>query len=257
MGGAFRPRGGYPQVVTVGVSSEWSTIQGAGVESGVRCDTPEPGRAQFFQALAESSVSDDAQPRRQRFFQALAELIAERGYRDVSSTDIAARVGITTEQFFRHFPDKEQCFIAAYDEAIDEAMQRVYAAAATGKPWPERVQACLAAFLAYVADNPTLARMCLVETVGAGPGTVTRYEDTIARFIPLLRLGREQSEFGSRLPETMEETMVGGLFWLLHDKIINREVERIEALLPELTQFVLTPYLGSERAKQLAVAVAA
>lgn len=178
-------------------------------------------------------------------------MIAERGYRDVSSTDIIDRAGILPEAFYELFPDKESCFMEAYEDAVTEAVYRtVEAALEAGDCWQDQVHSALKAFLQYVAENPTMARMCLVETLGSGPAPTTRYEDTIHRFTQLLRGGREVSPHAAMLPDSTEEMIIGGLFWVVHDRIINHEVERIDTLLPELTEFVLAPYLGSVEARR-------
>lgn len=185
-------------------------------------------------------------------------MIAERGYREVSSTDVIDRADILPEAFFDLFPDKETCFIEAYEHAITEAVYRtVEAGSEAGECWQDQVRAALKAFLGYVSENPSLARMCLVETLGAGPAPVTRYEDTIGRFAALFSGGREVSEHGTKLPESTEEMIVGGLFWVVHARIINHDVEHIEALLAELTQFVLAPFLGTAEARRYVAATVA
>ena len=214
--------------VTVGVSTELKTVEGV--------------------AKARTPATESL---RKRIYAALAEVIAERGYRDASSTDVIDRADILPEAFFDLFPDKEACFIEAYEETVTEAVYRtVEAASEAVGSWQDQVRAALRAFLEYVAENPTLARMCLVETLGAGPAQVTRYEDTIRRFAALFEAGREQSEYGEALPESTEEMLVGGLFWVVHTRIINHDVERIESLLPELTHFALAPYMGSSEARR-------
>lgn len=207
-------------------------------------------KLETVEGVARAAYTPATESLRKRIFAALAEVVAERGYRDVSSTDIIDRAGILPEAFFEHFPDKESCFFEAYESSVTEAVYRtVEAGSEAGDYWPDQVRAALAAFLEFVAENPTLARMCLVETLGAGPAPITRYEDTIGRFATLFAGGRVISEHGEALPGSIEEMMVGGLFWVIHDRIINHEVERIESLLPELTQFVLAPFVGSEAAR--------
>lgn len=214
-------------------------------------------RLKTVEGVAKAAYTPATESLRKRIFAALAEVVAERGYRDVSSTDIIDRAGILPEAFFELFPDKEACFFEAYESSVTEAVYRtVEAGSEAGERWHDQVQAALAAFLEYIAENPTLARMCLVETLGAGPAPITRYEDTIGRFAALFAGGREISDHGRDLPDSMEEMMVGGLFWVIHDRIINHEVERIESLLPELTQFVLAPFIGSEAARRHVAAAA-
>ena len=191
-----------------------------------------------------------AQHQRARIIAALAEETVDKGYRAVTVADIVRRAGIARNTFYENFSSKEDCFLAASEFAVKEALRRVVDAATKVESWPERVDAGLSAFLHYVASEPALARTCIVEALSAGPAAVERYERSIQAFVPLFRLGRKVSPHGDELPETLEETIIGGIFWILYQRIIMGQTEQIEELLPELVEFSLTPYLGAEAAKR-------
>ena len=203
-----------------------------------------PGR----QSLSREFI---AQHQRARIIAALAAETVEKGYRAVTVADIVRRAGIARNTFYENFSSKEDCFLAACDYAVKEARARVLDAAGEADTWPEGVRAGLAAFLRYVAGEPALARTCIVEALSAGPAAVERYERSIQAFVPFFRLGRELSS-SEILPETLEETIVGGIFWILYQRIIMGQVEQIESLLDQLVEFSLTPYLGAEAAKRVA-----
>jgi AcrR family transcriptional regulator len=189
---------------------------------------------------------------RARIISALAEETVDKGYRAVTVADIVRRAGIARNTFYENFASKEDCFLAAADFAVEEARRRVVDAASTVDSWPERVAAGLAAFLHYVASEPALARTCIVEALSAGPAAVERYERSIQAFVPLFRMGRKVSPHGEELPGTLEETIIGGLFWIVYQRIIMGQTEQIEELQPELVEFSLTPYLGAKAAKRTA-----
>ncbi|HEX7059287.1 MAG TPA: helix-turn-helix domain-containing protein [Solirubrobacterales bacterium] len=193
-----------------------------------------------------------AQHQRARIIEALAQEIEEKGYRAVTVADIVRRAGIARNTFYDNFSSKEDCFLAASEYAVTEALRRVVDAAAKVDAWPDRVNAGLAAFLHYAASEPALARTCIVEALSAGPAAVDRYERSIQAFVPLFRMGRKASPRGEELPDTLEETIVGGIFWILYQRIVMGQTEQIEELLPELVEFSLTPYLGAEAAKRTA-----
>lgn len=193
-----------------------------------------------------------AQHQRARIVAALAEETVEKGYRAVTVADIVRRAGIARNTFYENFTSKENCFLAAYEFAVEEAMRRVIEAAEGHDSWPARVNAGLAAFLAYVASEPALARTCIVESLSAGPAAVEHRERSIQEFVPLFRLGRKVSPQGEELPSTLEEQIVGGLFWILYQRIVSGRVEEIEELRGELVEFSLRPYIGSEAAKRAA-----
>ena len=193
-----------------------------------------------------------AQHQRARIVSALATETVAKGYRAVTVADIVRRAGIARNTFYENFGSKEECFLAASEFAAGEALRRVVEAAEKVDSWPRRVNHGLAAFLGFVASEPALARACVVEALSAGPAAVDRYERSIQVFVPLFRMGRKVSPHGEELPETLEETIVGGIFWIVYQRIILGETEGIEELLPELTEFALTPYLGSDAATRTA-----
>jgi AcrR family transcriptional regulator len=187
---------------------------------------------------------------RARIISALTEETAAQGYRAVTVADIVRRAGIARNTFYDNFSSKQDCFLATQDFAVEEALRRVVEAASKVDSWQARVDAGLAAFLHYVASEPALARTCIVEALSAGPAAVARYEESLQSFIPLFRIGRKVSPHGEELPETLEETIVGGVFWIIYQRIVLGQAEQVEQLLPELVEFSLTPYVGAAAARR-------
>jgi AcrR family transcriptional regulator len=180
--------------------------------------------------------------KRKRIMKAIAELTAENGYEATKIADIVRRAGVARKTLYENFEGKEEVFLSAFDAAVDEAIRRIEASCAeVDGGWAKRVEAGLASFLAYVAEEPALARMCLIEALSATPAATRRYEDAVQRFVELARRNLPRDE---RLPETIEETLIGGVAWIVYQQIRRNEAERIEDLLPELSEFLLAPYLG-------------
>lgn len=61
--------------------------------------------------------------RRARIIEAVADLIADRGYRGVSMTDIGEKVGISATAIYRHFPNKDALLVAVFDRSIDQLLE--------------------------------------------------------------------------------------------------------------------------------------
>lgn len=206
---------------------------------------PPPGR----QPLSRDFI---AKHQRARIINALAEETMEKGYRAVTVADIVRRAGIARNTFYDNFSSKEDSFLAAQEFAAGEVLKRVVDAAGSVESWPARVHAGVAAFLDEVACSPALARVCFVESMSAGPAAFERYEQSLQAFIPLFRVGRKVSPQGEQLPATFEETTVGGIFWIVQARVVAGETASITALLPELVEFSLMPYIGAEAAKRVA-----
>src|ERR1700742_1105990 len=175
---------------------------------------PPPGR----QRLSREFI---ARHQRARIVAALAEETMDRGYRAVTVADIVRRAGIARNTFYDNFSSKEDCFLATQDYAVEASLKRVVDAATKVDGWEARLAAGLGAFLGYVASEPALARTCIVEALSAGPAAQERYEQSLQAFLPLVRIGREDSPYGDELPETLEETIVGGIFWVIYQRIVR------------------------------------
>ena len=204
---------------------------------------PPPGRQQLSREFI-------AAHQRARIVAALAAETAERGYRAVTVADIVRRAGIARNTFYENFSSKEACFLAAQDLAVEEALRRVVEGAREDESWEERVAAGLTAFVNYVTEEPALARTCVVEALSAGDAARQRYERSLQAFVPLFQVGRKQTPHGDELPETLEDMIIGGIFWILYRHIVRGETDAIEAMLPELVDFALTPYIGAESAQR-------
>lgn len=195
-----------------------------------------------------------ARHKRAKIFAALAQETADKGYRAVTIAAIVRRAGISRKTFYANFGSKEDCFLAAQEQAMSVALERVVEAAGAFESWPQRVRAGLAAFLDYVAAEPALARTCMVDALAAGPAAVKYHEESQQAFVSLFRLGRDVSPQGAELPEALEEAIVGGVFWIIHQRLTAAAAETVPKLLPELVEFALTPYLGAEAAREMGAA---
>jgi AcrR family transcriptional regulator len=171
---------------------------------------------------------------------AIAELTAERGYEATKIADIVRQAGVARKTLYDNFEGKEEVFLAAFDMAMDEVMARIEESCSKVEgDWGERVQAGLASFLGYVAEEPALARMCMIEAISATPASTQRYEDALQRFV---ELAKRHLPDDAAVPPTTEEWLVGGVAWIIHQKIRHGEAEKAEELLPELSEFMLAPY---------------
>jgi hypothetical protein len=88
----------------------------------------------------------------------------------------------------------------------------------------------------------------MVESLTAGPAAAARHEAALKRFVPLLRPGRELNPRQAELPVTLEDTLAGGVLWVVNQRLVAGEADKIRALLPEALEFLLRPYVGEDEA---------
>lgn len=191
---------------------------------------------------------------RERLIAGLAEAIAENGYSGTTIAHITRHAAVSRRTFYEHFSSKDECFVAAYDTVMEELRGRVSAAFEAAGDWPHAVKAGIGAMLEFLAAEPHLARLCMVEALVAGPVVVERYDAAIQSFVPYFQSGRDgrPPDVLARLSPTTEEALVGGMVSLISRRIIAGKAEELEELLPDLVEFTLTPYLGSAEAAKIA-----
>ncbi len=192
-----------------------------------------------------------AQNQRERLIRALAGCLYERGFDETTISMVSKRAGVSKGDFYKQFESKDDCFLVAYDDAVKGAYARVVEACAGSEDWATRVLDALAALLDHLAAHPAQARLALVEGLRVGKGAYDRYQDALLGFVPRLREGAPAPAGGAVPPEATDEAVVGGIASLLSRRVVDGDVERLRAFLPEIAEFALTPYLGAAEARRI------
>jgi AcrR family transcriptional regulator len=193
-----------------------------------------------------------AHHQRERLIAGLAEAVAEKGYAAVTLSDIVRHAKVSRRVFYANFESKEQCFLAAFEVVVDHLRELVIEAVEGVDGWPRQTIAALRAALAFLAEEPDLARLCLVESRTAGPAVATRFNAAVAELAPALAKGRAERPEGARLPDSTEDSTLGSLASLVQRKVSAGEAARLETILPDCAELILLPYLGPAEATSLA-----
>lgn len=191
---------------------------------------------------------------RDRVLEAATDLFAKRGYSGTTIEHIVKRAGVARATFYESFENREDCLLACVDAGFEAARAQIAEAAAEAEDWPSGVAAGLTALTELVVEEPAVARTCLIECQTAGPRAMDLYDSSLQGFIPMLLPGRALANGGDELPQTLEESLVGGVVWMIRKRILRGELDSVPTLLPTMVEFCLAPYLGDERAAQLAAA---
>jgi len=197
------------------------------------------------------------QNQRERMLLATAELVAERGYQKTTIELIAKTARVALSTFYEQFSSKEECFLAAFDETMAAAAEIFDELLDTEQPWADQIASGLEIFLEMVVTEPARAKLCIVEAQAAGGTALARYQAMLESVAPKLREGRLHNPRSGRLPDGLEVAIVGGLAWLVHQRLLADRADGIKVLLPEMLQVTLTPYIGEVEASRAADAAQA
>ncbi len=97
----------------------------------------------------------------------------------------------------------------------------------------------LAALLAEVAEHPDRVNLWLVVALSATPASAKRHDEAMERCLALLR---DATPRALAPAEPVEESLVGGVAWILHRALRDGKADRAQELLPDLYGFVLAAY---------------
>lgn len=193
-----------------------------------------------------------AQNQRERLIAALTRALYEVGYQKTTVSLIGQRAAVSKSDFYKHFESKDDCFIAAYDVAVDRIREQVVVACESveGEEWSDRVRVGIAALLDLLSTEPALASIFLVEGLRAGRDVYDRYQAALESFVDYLREGSPSTPAGE-VPEATDEAVVGGIAALLGRRVLAGEAKQLSELFPEILEFTLAAYLGAEEARRI------
>jgi AcrR family transcriptional regulator len=194
-----------------------------------------------------------ARNQRERLIAGLTETLYEVGYQKTTVSLIGRQAAVSKSDFYKHFESKDDCFIAAYDTAIERIRRCVTEACeeSPGEEWPQRIGNAIEALLKLFTAEPGLASLVLVEGLRAGRGVYDRYQAALESFVQDLRQGAPAAPGGAEVPGATDEAVVGGVASMLGRRILAREIEQLPQLFPEILEFVLAAYLGAEEARRI------
>ena len=187
---------------------------------------------------------------RARLLAAMTQVVSERGAANVTVARVVARSGVSRRTFYELFEDREDCFLAAFDDAIARIASEVVPAYEHPGPWRAKIRAALIALLQILDDEPGTGRLVIVETLGAGPKALERRRRVLAQVITAVDEGRREARTGDGPPPLTAEGVVGGVFSVIHARMLAGDRRALLKLAGPLMSTIVLPYLGAAAARR-------
>lgn len=204
---------------------------------------------QSFQATWDGLMASES--RRDLILAAMIRVVGRKGYKETSVADVIEEAGVSRTTFYKHFEDKHECFLAAYEVLVEQVFAEVIANCDGSESWLRRMEKGLATIVERFALDPELARTAVVEVAAAGADARQMHWDAVARFTQYLEDGRELSG-GRELPENISLMSAGAVSGLIFDELLAGRAAQLPAMLPDLLFAMLVPYIGpSAAAKEM------
>jgi AcrR family transcriptional regulator len=184
--------------------------------------------------------------RRQPILEAMIHVVGRKGYQAASVGDVVAEASASRATFYKYFDDKRDCFLAAYELAVERVLDAALGGCDRSRPWPEPARGGLAAIVDLFARDPELARTAVIEFAAASDETRRRHWAAVGRLARLLDEGRRSRQ--PRLPPNTALMAVSGVAALIFDELRAGRAAELPRLLPELEFAMLVPFVGPRAA---------
>lgn len=188
---------------------------------------------------------------RARLVSGMIEAVADLGYGDATIAEVIDRAKVSRRTFYETFGNKEECYRAGYEVTFDYLRDLVLAAA-SDESWPGSVRAGLDALLEDLAAHPKLASFFLISPAGVGDEIASRHHLAMRELVEALVSKAPATPVRGVAAQTRVEALAGGLSRLAAMKVNAGKGDELPALVPDLVELFLRPFIGSEEAIKVA-----
>jgi AcrR family transcriptional regulator/DNA-binding MarR family transcriptional regulator len=186
---------------------------------------------------------------RARIVAAAIDVLGEGGYEALTVSAVLKMARISRKTFYEIFENRQDCLVAVMENIFERAHAVASAACAEETDWLVRTRAALGSLLMFVDEEPTLARIWIVEASG-GPEVVLAHRARVAALLAeAIERGSAESRTGRTSPGLAAEAVVGGILHVVRARLEGVGDEPLAALLGPLMFLVALPYLGVEQAQ--------
>ena len=180
---------------------------------------------------------DAERSQRERLFAAMVATVAEKGYEATTVADLVELSGVSRSAFYRHFDDKEACFLAAIEAIVGPALTRVAGDGSTA-PGIERARQSFGTLIEMIVAQPAAAKMCIVEVYAAGPEGAALIDRTMRSVEALARDLVGQVPGREKMPDEIVHAIVGGIQKVIHKRLYRDQVEELPGLVDQLWDWI-------------------
>jgi AcrR family transcriptional regulator len=183
-----------------------------------------------------------AQDQRERIIAAMPGVIAEHGLGAATVAHIVGAAGVARGAFYNQFNDKHACFVAVHEHCQERLLGAFTLPCYLKEDLPGRVTSSLRAGLEFLAREPDLARLVLIEAPAAGPDVAAHYLGWMRRYGGLLQLGAMGVPGATKPSPAVESVIVGGIAGQIAQKVLANESAGLPDLAPDLAEYSLSFY---------------
>jgi len=176
---------------------------------------------------------------RERLFAAMVATVDEKGYEATTVADLVQLSGVSRSAFYKHFEDKQACFLAAVEELVGPTLVKL-AGDESAPAGVERARQAFEGFFRLIVEQPAAAKMCIVEVYAAGPEGADLVDRSMDQATDLAVAMLQQVAEREGLPRELVRAIVGGVQKVIHKRLYRGQEEELPALAPQLWEWLFS-----------------
>ena len=183
--------------------------------------------------------SDVAAHQSARIHRAMIEIVAKGGYEAVKVRELVHIAGVSSAAFYKHFANKEECFLRTHDLVVRRATRRIIASQAGEDQWQDRPRLIFEAFVRELEDDPAAARVALIEAYASGPVALDQARKAEATFEMMMAQSFARAPGGMPVPQKVVEGMTSGVAHVARRRLLSGREFEIPYLHEEMVEWLL------------------
>jgi AcrR family transcriptional regulator len=158
--------------------------------------------------------------------------VDEKGFEATTVADLVELSGVSRSAFYRHFGDKQECFLAAIGSLVDPALGMIEKGLEPGDQ--ESARKGFEMLLERIVSQSAAAKMCFVEVYGAGHEGVALVDRTLDSFEVLVKRILEATPGHEEMPSEIVRALIGGIQKVIHKRLYRGQEQELLELAPQM-----------------------
>jgi len=185
------------------------------------------------------SPEQNALHQRARLQGAMVAAVAQNGYAGTTIKQLVSLAGVSRTTFYRHFADKEQCFLATYDMIATLSTERISRAYREVEGWRERLEAGFKYFAEIVVVERDASHLVLVDALGAGHRVLEHRDRMISIYELMFRQSFNDAPEKATVSDTTIRAIVSGMRRVAYRRLLRGEPESIGEVIDDLLTWAI------------------
>lgn len=174
---------------------------------------------------------------RERLFAAMVATVAEKGYEATTVADLVQLSGVSRSAFYKHFEDKQACFLAAVEAMVEPVLRRI-AGDKSVEAGVDRARLAFESVIKLIVSQPAASKMAIVEIYAAGPEGAALVDRTLESVTDLAAHLLDQVPERKGMPRELVRAIVGGIQKVIHKRLYRGQEGELLELVPQLWKWL-------------------